>query len=87
MATALAVGVGIAATAFLVSSSSPTFEGAIYLTSVETGSRRSGCFPQISRWSGGCFGAGEGVLQRGLRAKDEPAGSCADIATEVRHPM
>ena len=86
MATALAVGVGVAAAAFLVRSSLPTSGGAVYLTLLKTGPRRSGRFPQISSWSSGRFGAGKGVLQRGLRAKDEPAGSCADTATEVDFP-
>lgn len=86
MATALAIGVGVAATAFLVSSPLTIREGATYLTLMDTGPRRSDCVPQISRRSGGRFSAGKGVLQRGLRAQDEPAGSCADIATEVWYP-
>lgn len=83
MATALAVGVGVAAAAFLVRSSLPTSESATCLTLVKTGSRRSGSFPQVSTRGGGRFGAGKGVLQRGLRAKDEQAGSCADTAAQV----
>lgn len=51
--------------------------------SFHTGPCRAGSFPEISRRSNGRRSAGKSILQRWLRAKDEPERSFIDIAVEV----
>ena len=83
MASVVAIGVGVAAAAFLVSTSDQTHQGMGKLT-YSPGTSRTRGDAQIpwGRWS--CRSAGEGILQGRLRAQDEPQGGISDSAAEVR---
>lgn len=83
MSSVVAVGIGVAAAAFFVKLIQAFMTKPERSDSLHTGPCRASSFPQISRKCNGCRSIGENILQRWLRAKDEPERSFIDIAAEV----